>query len=78
MYVDWIVNSGTGELYYAHFFVAAMGNSGYPNVEDFPNEKMDKWLLAHVNALEYYHGVPKIIVQITAKLRLPNLNIMIR
>lgn len=69
MYVDWmgdtlavVVNSGTGELYNAHFFVAALGNSGYPYVEAFPDEKMDKWLLAHVNALEYYQGVPQIIV----------------
>lgn len=69
MFVDWmgdtiavVVNSETGELYKAHFFVAALGNSGYPYVEAFPDEKMDKWLLAHVNALEYYQGVPKIIV----------------
>lgn len=69
LFVDWmgdtlavVVDPETGELYPAHFFVAALGNSGYPYVEAFPDEKMDKWLLAHTNALKYYHGVPKVVV----------------
>jgi transposase len=69
MFVDWmgdtldaVVNPETGELYSAHFFVATLGNSGYPYVEAFPDEKLDKWLLAHTRALEYYQGIPRIIV----------------
>lgn len=53
LFVDWmgdtldiVKNSKTGELYKAHFFVAALGNSGYPYVEAFPDEKLDKLFLA--------------------------------
>jgi transposase len=69
LFVDWmgdtlevVVDSETGELQRAHFFVAALGNSGYPYVEAFPDEKLDKWLLAHTHALEHYRGIPKIVV----------------
>lgn len=69
LFVDWmgdtlsvVVDPETGELFNAHFFVAALGNSGYPYVEAFSDEKMDKWLLAHARALQYYQGIPKVIV----------------
>jgi len=69
MFVDWIgdtlpcvVDGATGEAFNAHFFVAALGDSGYPYVEAFPDEKLDKWLLAHVHALEWMGGVPRVIV----------------
>ncbi|KLU62630.1 integrase core domain protein [Peptococcaceae bacterium CEB3] len=68
MYVDWmgdklpaVVNPETGEVHEAHFFVAALGNSGYPYAEAFPDEKLDKWLLAHTHALQYYQGIPRIV-----------------
>lgn len=67
--VDWmgdtlnaVVNPTSGEIYKAHFFVSTLGNSGYPYVQAFPDEKLDKWLQAHVNALEYYGGIPRIVV----------------
>ena len=69
LYVDWIgdtldcvVNPDTGELYTSHFFVAALGYSGYPYVEAFPNEEADSWLTAHVHALEYIGGLPRVII----------------
>lgn len=69
LFVDWmgdtldcVVDSATGEILAAHFFVATLGDSSYPYVEAFPNEKLDKWLLAHVNALRYLDGVPRVIV----------------
>ena len=69
LFVDWmgdtlncVLDSSTGELLKAHFFVATLGDSSYPYVEAFPDEKLDKWLLAHVNALKYIGGVPRVIV----------------
>jgi transposase len=69
LFVDWmgdtldcIVDSSTGETLTAHFFVATLGDSSYPYVEAFPDEKLDKWLQAHVNALRYLGGVPRVIV----------------
>ncbi|OPX94662.1 MAG: Integrase core domain protein [Pelotomaculum sp. PtaB.Bin104] len=69
MFVDWmgdtlkiVVNPETGEVFNAHFFVCVLGSSGYPYVEAFPDEKMDKWLSAHANAFEHYRGLPRIVV----------------
>jgi len=69
LFVDWmgdtldcVIDSTTGELKKAHFFVATLGDSSYPYVEAFPDEKLDKWLLAHVNCLKYLGGIPKVIV----------------
>ena len=69
LFVDWmgdkldcVVDTATGEILTAHFFVATLGDSSYPYVEAFPDEKLDKWLLAHVNALRYIGGVPRVIV----------------
>jgi len=68
MEVDWmgdtldcVVNSETGGLIAAHFFVAVLGYSGYPYVEAFENEQEFSWITANVNALHYYGGVPRII-----------------
>jgi len=69
LFVDWmgdtldcVIDSATGKTIKAHFFVATLGDSSYPYVEAFPDEKLDKWLLAHVNALRYLGGVPRVIV----------------
>jgi len=67
--VDWmgdvlpcVVDTATGELTAAHFFVTVLGYSHYPYVEAFPNEQEASWITAHVNALSYYGGVPRVIV----------------
>ncbi|TWH45043.1 IS21 family transposase [Sporomusa sp. KB1] len=69
LFVDWmgdtldcVVDISTGEILTAHFFVATLGDSSYPYVEAFPNERLYKWLLAHVNALKFLGGVPRVIV----------------
>ena len=69
LFVDWmgdklpcVIDSTTGEIIQAHFFVAVLAESGYPYVEAFADEKQDKWLQAHINALEHFGGVPKVIV----------------
>lgn len=69
LFVDWmgdtlpvVIDPKTGKTTAAHFFVCALGNSGYPYVEAFSDEKMDKWLTAHIHAFEYYGGVPRVVV----------------
>jgi transposase len=69
LFVDWmgdtldcVADSATGKLLTAHFFVATLGDSSYPYVEAFPDEKLDKWLSAHVHALEWVGGTPRVIV----------------
>jgi len=68
MEVDWmgdtlpcIVDAATGEVTEAHFFVSVLGFSHYPYAEAFPHEKEESWIRAHVNALTYYGGVPRVI-----------------
>lgn len=60
--LDCVVDESTGELLTAHFFITTLGDSSYPFVEAFPDEKADKWIKGHVDALGWYGGVPKIIV----------------
>lgn len=69
MEVDWmgdtlacVVDSATGGFIVAHFFVAILGYSHFPYVEAFPNEQETAWITAHVNALRYYGGTPRVIV----------------
>jgi transposase len=69
MFLDWVgdtldcvVDPDSGEVFTAHFFVAVLGYSCYPYVEAFPNEQMESWLTANINALEYFGGVPRVAV----------------
>ena len=69
LFIDWIgdklpcvVDSETGELHEAHFFVTTLGDSSYPFVEAFPDETQLNWNQAHIDALKWYGGVPKIFV----------------
>ena len=65
LYVDWmgdtldcVCDPATGQLQTAHFFVAALGCSGYPYVEAFPDEGVENWLAGNIHALEYIGGTP--------------------
>jgi transposase len=69
LFVDWMGDTlecvrdiETGKLLRAHFFVATLGDSGYPVVEAFADEKMMSWLTAHVHTFNRLGGVPRIIV----------------
>ena len=69
LFVDWmgdtlkcVKDSETGKLLKAHFFAAALGDSGYPYVEAFPNEKKESWINAHIHAFSHIGGVPKVLV----------------
>ena len=66
--VDWagdpahIIDPDTGETVEAWIFVAVMTYSQYAYVEAFINEKQKAWITAHNHMLEFFGGVPKIIV----------------
>jgi transposase len=69
MFIDWagdtldcVIDADTGKAQTAHFFVAILGYSYYPYAEAFPNEQMESWLTANINALEYIRGVPRVCV----------------
>lgn len=69
MYVDWagdkipIVDQATGEIgFNASVFVAILPYSSLLFVKAFRDQKMEPWLQAHVDALEYFGGVPQMVV----------------
>ena len=57
-----IVHPKTGEIQAAQVFVAVLGYSHYTFVELHPQQTTAWWIRGHVHALEYFGGVPKIIV----------------
>lgn len=67
MQVDWagdtaaVVDTDTGEIIHAYVFVATLPCSAYSYVEAFLNMDQESWITAHVNALNYFGGVPRII-----------------
>ncbi len=69
LFVDWmgdtlecVRDSETGKLLKAHFFVAALGDSGYPVVLAYPNEKSENWIHAHVETFNRLGGLPQVVV----------------
>jgi len=69
LFVDWmgdtldcVFDTETGKLLKAHFFAATLGDSGYPTVKAYPNEKKENWLDAHVTTFNRLGGLPLIIV----------------
>lgn len=56
MFVDWmgeaplcVVDGDTGEIHPAYFFVSALGASGYPFVEAFPDESQVDFTCSDIN-----------------------------
>ena len=69
LFVDWmgdtlecVLDSETGKLVKAHFFVATLGDSGYPVVLAYPNEKSESWIQAHVETFKRIGGLPLVVV----------------
>jgi transposase len=69
LFVDWmgdtlacVVDSETGKVVKAHFFVATLGDSGYPVVLAYPNEQSESWLQAHVETFRRLGGLPLVVV----------------
>ena len=68
MFVDWagatipIHDRLTGEVTQASVFVAVLGASSYTWAQATADQQLTTWLTAHMNALEFFEGVPKLIV----------------
>jgi transposase len=68
MFVDFagdtvpITDPETGEVWQAQVFVSVLGASGYLYVEATRSQDLASWLGAHVRALAFYSGAPKVIV----------------
>ena len=69
LYVDWmgdslecVLDTETGKILKAHFFAAALGDSGYPTVIAYPNEKLENWINAHVETFKRLGGLPQVAV----------------
>jgi len=68
MFVDFsgdgydIVDPGTGEKRRAKLFIAVLGGSGLTYVEAVFDESLPTWTRCHVNALNYFGGVPELFV----------------
>jgi transposase len=68
MFVDYagqtvpVVDPETGEIRQAHIFVAVLAASNYSYVEAQWAEDLPNWIDGHVRALDFFGGVPEIIV----------------
>jgi transposase len=58
----WIVDRRTGEAIAGELFVAALGASSYTYAEAVPSQDLTDWTGANVRMLEFYGGVPEILV----------------
>src|SRR5216683_1636489 len=68
MFVDFcgdtlpITDPKTGEIWQAQVFACALGASGYLYVELTGSQDLASWQGAHVKALEFYGGSPRVVV----------------
>lgn len=73
MFVDWagatipVHNPANGQIWQASLFVAVLGASSYTYAEARRDQQLESWLEAHIHALEFYGGSPKLIVPDNAK-----------
>ncbi len=57
-----IVNQLTGNVHQAQMFVTVMAASNYTYAEATWSQQLEPWIAAHCRALEFYGGVPEIMV----------------
>ena len=57
-----VVNPRTGEICHAQIFVATLGASNYTYAEATRSQKKADWIESHINAFEFFGGVPEILV----------------
>lgn len=55
-------NRETGEVLQAQIFIAVLPASNYTFAKAFPSQDLRSWISAHCDALEFFGGVPEIIV----------------
>ncbi len=57
-----VIDPETGEIREAQLFVAVLGTSSYLYAEATWTQQLQDWVMAHVRALDFLGGVPKLIV----------------
>jgi transposase len=57
-----IIDATTGETRTAYLFVAVLGASNYTYVEAAYSQDLASWIRSHVNALNFFGGVPACLV----------------
>ena len=57
-----IIDAATGEVRPAQIFVAVLGASNYTYVEATWTQSLPDWLTSQVRALEFFGGVPRLLV----------------
>jgi transposase len=68
MFVDWagatipIYDSTSGQAWPASLFVSVLGASSYTYAEACGDQQLEAWLQAHIHALDFYGGVPRLVV----------------
>lgn len=56
------IDPTTGEMHEVELFVAALGASNLTYAEALESQKVPHWIGAHTRALEYFGGVPALVV----------------
>ena len=80
-FVDWagdtltVTDKITGREHKAYFFVACLPYSGYVYTAVYPDTKQRSWLDGHMNAFEYFGGVPGVLVPDNCKTAVNKTNI---
>lgn len=72
MLVDWAgltmkYTEGDGSEKTAYIFAAILPASSMLYAQPFPDMKMENWIQGHVNAFEYFGGVPRLLVPDNAR-----------
>jgi transposase len=57
-----IQNSKNGTVHQAQIFVAVLGMSNYTYAEATWDQKLQNWIGSHINAFEFFAGVPRLLV----------------
>src|SRR4030095_1035134 len=57
-----IIDRETGQVHEAVIFVAVLGASNYTSAEATWNRDLASWIGSHIRALEFFQGVPAVIV----------------
>jgi transposase len=57
-----IINRDTGEIKEASIFVAVLGASNYTYAEASFSQELPHWITSHVNAFNFFGGVPQIVI----------------
>jgi transposase len=68
MFVDWagptipVYDNTTGQAWPASLFVSVLGASSYTYAEATRDQQLEAWIQAHIHALEFFGGVPILVV----------------